>query len=215
MVGIRSIIWDWNGTLLNDTELCRSIINELLTKRKLATLSLEKYKEIFAFPVKEYYEKAGFDFAKEAFEIPADEFILSYNERVKGASLHQDAIKILAFAKDNYTQFIVSAMEHHSLNNLVKAHHIHHYFKSISGIDNHYAHSKTANAKRIISNHGLKPSEVCIIGDTIHDHEVSEAIGCDCILISNGHQSKKRLLSTGRSVFNSLTEFKSFLKKEK
>ena len=85
------------------------------------------------------------------------------------------------------------------------------YFKTISGINNHYAHSKTENAKALIFDHKIKPSSICLIGDTIHDHEVAESIGCECILISEGHQSKTKLKSTGRLVLNSLIELKSHL----
>ncbi len=211
MNGIKTIIWDWNGTLLDDAEICRSIINELLAARDLDELSLKKYKEIFTFPVKDYYQKAGFDFTKEAFEIPADEFMVSYHERIKIANLHQNAIEILAYAKNKYQQVIVSAMEHQSLNALIKKHNIHNYFHAISGINNHYAHSKTANAKQLISANGLTASEACLIGDTIHDYEVAESIGCECILIAKGHQSYERLASTGKIVLNSLIELKSYL----
>ncbi len=211
MTGIKTIIWDWNGTLLDDTEICRSIINELLIKRNIPSLSIEKYKQIFTFPVKDYYHKAGFDFSKEAFEIPADEFMVLYHERIKTASLHSNANLILTYAKNKYDQFILSAMEHKSLNALIEKHNIHHYFQAISGINNHYAHSKTANAKKLITDHGLKTSEACFIGDTIHDHEVAEEIGCECILISEGHQSKSRLQTTGRIVVNNLLELKSYL----
>ncbi len=211
MEGIKTIIWDWNGTLLDDAEICRNIINKLLTNRNIPSLSIEKYKQIFTFPVKDYYRKAGFDFSKEAFEIPADEFMFSYHKIIKTASLHKGTNIILNFAKKKYKQFIVSAMEQDSLVNLVQKHNIHHYFKDISGINNHYANGKTSIAKILISEYKLNPEEICIIGDTIHDHEVAEEIGCKCILIADGHQSMSRLAKTGRNVLNNLTELKSHL----
>ena len=59
---IAGIIWDWNGTLLNDMELCVHTINEMLQKRNLHELSVDEYKEVFSFPVKDYYQKIGFDY---------------------------------------------------------------------------------------------------------------------------------------------------------
>ena len=58
MENVNTIIWDWNGTLLNDTELCKNIVNNLLRERGKELLSTERYKEIFNFPVKDYYAKA-------------------------------------------------------------------------------------------------------------------------------------------------------------
>ena len=47
MKGIRTILWDWNGTLLNDTDICVASINELLQERNLPTLSREEYLQQF------------------------------------------------------------------------------------------------------------------------------------------------------------------------
>ena len=91
----RGIIWDWNGTLLNDTGLAVQTMNEMLEKRGLPTLSMEHYKSVFTFPVSNYYQKIGFDFQVEPFEIPANEFIVGYNDRLRSCSLHQDALLVL------------------------------------------------------------------------------------------------------------------------
>ena len=57
----ESIIWDWNGTLLNDVRIAIDSINYLLLDRKLVPLTLERYLEVFTFPVQNYYEQIGFD----------------------------------------------------------------------------------------------------------------------------------------------------------
>jgi phosphoglycolate phosphatase len=210
MNGIKTILWDWNGTLLDDTEICRQIVNGLLEKRNLPKLSIQKYQDIFTFPVKDYYEKAGFDFSKEEFKVPADEFIQAYHQKIDSAKLHDQTEQTLQFFKQKkHLQFIISAMEHNTLIQSIKDRNIFDYFEHISGINNHYAHSKTENAIRLIADHKLNPSEVCLIGDTIHDFEVAEVIECKCILVSNGHQSKDRLKTAGCPVLNSLAEIKN------
>lgn len=211
MNGIKTILWDWNGTLLDDTELCCSIINSLLDKRELKKLSIERYKDIFSFPVKDYYEKAGFDFSKEAFKIPTDEFINLYKMKVINANLHLQSQDILSrLATKQFQQIIVSAMEQNALLKSVKEKGIQQYFTEISGINNHYASSKTKNALALISKLKLNPEELCFIGDTVHDHEVAEELKCTCILIANGHQSKHRLRKTGSIVLNDLSELTNY-----
>ena len=64
----KHIIWDWNGTLLDDGWLFVDVMNTILKRRKMNTITLEKYREIFGFPVKNYYIKLGFDLEKEPFE---------------------------------------------------------------------------------------------------------------------------------------------------
>ena len=57
----------------------------------------------------------------------------------------------------------------------------------------------------------VNPSEILFIGDTIHDKDIADIIGSDCILIAKGHVSKKRLIETGARVFNELNEIKNWL----
>ena len=75
MQKIQTIVWDWNGTLLDDVELCRHTINRLLVKRGLKRLDLEQYRRVFQFPIIEYYRKAGFDLEAEPFEVLAHEYM--------------------------------------------------------------------------------------------------------------------------------------------
>ena len=63
----KHIIWDWNGTLLNDGWLFVDVMNSILRQRKMETITLEKYRNIFGFPIKDYYIKLGFDLEKESF----------------------------------------------------------------------------------------------------------------------------------------------------
>ena len=81
----KHIIWDWNGTLLNDTWLCVEGINNSLEKRSIDTITKEVYRRVFSFPVKDYYERLGFDFKKEPFEVAGDEFvdIEKYNQAIE------------------------------------------------------------------------------------------------------------------------------------
>lgn len=204
---IRTVIWDWNGTLLNDIDLCISTINNLLFKRNLPLIDVEKYKEVFSFPVKDYYERIGFDFQKEPFEIPAREFIDAYNRAVVSCNLHSEVLTVLEKLKQqDKQQIILSAMEQSALEMTLNQHQIMNYFDIVSGLDNHYAVSKLDNGKALIKKLQLNPSEICLIGDTTHDFEVAEALGCKCILVADGHQSEERLKETGCDVIGALSE---------
>ena len=72
------IIWDWNGTLFNDVELCANVMNLLLTQESLPNISIQRYKEIFTFPVVEYYKIAGHTFEKNSFEVLGKQFMDEY-----------------------------------------------------------------------------------------------------------------------------------------
>lgn len=203
-----SIIWDWNGTLLNDLDIVVGAINNLLGNRNLELLTIEKYLAVFTFPVREYYEQIGFDFTIEAFEIPAIEFITLYNKAVETCGLHVEVVPLLSRLQSaGYRQFILSAMEQEQLEKTVDDNGINHFFEDLSGLTNHFAVSKVANGISLIKKYGLNPERTLLVGDTIHDYEVAQAIGCNCVLVAKGHQSKERLLATGAHVLDSLGEF--------
>ena len=77
----KHIIWDWNGTLLDDAWLCVDIMDSMLKERSLGTLTLDRYQRLFEFPVIDYYRKLGFDFTKESFEKTGTEFINTIEDK--------------------------------------------------------------------------------------------------------------------------------------
>lgn len=209
---IKAIIWDWNGTLLNDVGICIDCINVLLRKRNLDLIDRKKYIDIFTFPVKDYYENAGFDFSKEDFEVPALEFIKLYHESLPLAKLHSCANDVLKHFKSiGLKQYVLSAMEHNSLLKSLKDNGIYNFFEHINGIDNHYAHSKLEIGKDLIKKVGFAPNEILLIGDTLHDKDVAEGLGVNFVLVAKGHQSKERLFKETPLVVDELLEVKELL----
>ena len=73
------ILWDWNGTLLDDVELCVDALNRLLARFGYPQrYDREQYRAIFGFPVQDYYARAGFDFARHSFDELARSFMEDY-----------------------------------------------------------------------------------------------------------------------------------------
>ena len=193
-----TIIWDWNGTLLDDLELSIKAVNILLKERDLPILTLDRYKDIFGFPVINYYEKSGFDFSKEPFEIPARQYVKLYASGESDLKLFPDVIDTLSFFKDNnYRQIVLSAMKEDNLRKMISNAGISHFFDGIFGIKDNYAREKVSIGKQVVENLDLNPEKCLMIGDTLHDAEVAEQCGFDCILYSGGHVAKQRLETTG------------------
>ncbi len=210
----KAIVWDWNGTLLDDTALCISCMNDLLSKRQLPSLDKARYREIFTFPVKEYYLRAGFDFSSERFEVPAMEFISLYYDRFSQAILHTEASRLLAkLKKMGFVQAVLSAMEHDSLENSLKEKGIERFFDIVTGINDHYAHSKLEIGKELVEKLGYPEEQILIIGDTLHDLEVAQGLGVEVLLVANGHQSRERLLQKTPDVIENLTELSGLFDK--
>ena len=217
IINYQHIIWDWNGTLLNDVKLCADIMNNLLKTRSLPTITLEKYREIFTFPVKDYYIKAGHDFVSESFEEISVKFIDEYENRKAGCALYPLAVEVLEiFHSLKIKQHLLSAYKQNNLKDIIKHYEIEEYFHSVRGLDHIYADGKMELGKQLmndISSNG-KESKILLIGDTIHDYEVAQGLNTDCILVSNGHQNNEKLKSLNIPVYNNLEEIFLLLKEE-
>jgi len=201
----KHIIWDWNGTLFNDVELCVKLINSVLTKRDLPALSVEQYRSIFTFPVKDYYALAGLDFTKYSFEELGKEWMDEYQERRFEVGLHSNAEEVLNKIHSNgIEQSILSAYKHDTLLELITHFNLNRFFTHLTGLDHIYATSKLELGKDLMKKLNHLNSNVLLIGDTVHDFEVAQAMKIGCILIAEGHQSKEKLLPCGVDVYDSL-----------
>lgn len=208
MENVKQIIWDWNGTLLNDMEMCVEVINEMLPNYNLKTISIAHYKEIFGFPVKDYYRKIGFNFEQNPFEVVGLEFMDAYFKRLDNCPLFEDAMPVLEYFKNQgLNQLVLSAMEDVALEKSIVQKGIRRFFSKVQGINNHLARGKEELAKGLIKKSGFSASESLVIGDTLHDLQVAKAIGSPCVLIAQGHISKERLIKAHPLVFDSLTDF--------
>jgi len=212
MNNYKHIIWDWNGTLLDDVGLCVDIVNEILLKKNLSSLSLDKYRNIFTFPIKDYYIRAGFDFTQYSFEEVGQEWMREYERRRTECVLHSHAKEILFLLKrKNINQSILSAYPHSTLIEIISFFNLNDFFTHIIGLNNIYATSKVDLGKELMKKIRNGKESILLVGDTEHDFEVSKEIGADCILIANGHQSKEKLLNCDAQVFDSIEEFGSML----
>lgn len=210
----QHIIWDWNGTIIDDAWLCVDVMNGVLARRNMPTITLEKYQEVFDFPVINYYRRLGFDFEEEPFEVSGTEFIVNYEKRRHEISLHPGAKRTLEAVRGiGITQSLLSAYKQETLEELTNELNVRQFFINVVGLDDHYAHSKIESGKKWIAELGSRydPEVILFGGDTVHDHEVAEAMGVDCILIAGGHHRRERLETCLVPVLDSLPEVVTLL----
>lgn len=203
---MKYIIFDFNGTILDDVDVGVKCINELVKKYlSRPYISKEEYLDIFDFPVIDYYRKAGFDFSDISFEIIGSEWMNLYNSYKDDYQLMDGVIDILkANIEKGYKNIILSASKLENLLKQCEELGIRDYFDEILGIDNIYATSKEYIALEWIRD---KNSDDCIfIGDTLHDMDVADVMGVKSYLVAKGHQSKEKLLSKCDRVYDSIEE---------
>jgi phosphoglycolate phosphatase len=204
----KYIFLDFNGTVLDDVDLCLNLLNTMLVEKKHKALNLVEYKNVFTFPIIEYYKKAGFDFVGYTFNELADYFIVEYTKRnVTEASIYPDFSYFMdEVKKKGYKVVLCSASKKVLLIDQLKEFDIYDRFDDVIGLDDHFAVSKLELAKEYIKNKKVDLANSYFIGDTTHDAEVGVECGLNVLLIERGHQSKEVLNSTKKPVLSSFVD---------
>lgn len=206
----KYIIWDWNGTILDDPQLNLEVVNTLLQRRGRRLIrDITEYQEKFQFPIIKFYESLDFDLENEKFEDIAKEYVFEFDERFYELEIFPDAEStIREFKFKGIEQIVLSQTEQRWLEKQVNFHSVDYLFTELLGARDIYVKGKVGIALEWITKNDIDTAQVLMVGDTLHDFEVAQNIGCDCILIARGHYSKERLLSAGVLVLDSIEELR-------
>jgi phosphoglycolate phosphatase len=204
---IEHVIWDWNGTLLDDHAHCVTVINAMLRDEGLPETDAARARALFDFPIVTFYERLGFSLGGGSWERLAVRFIADYAGGVDGCGLRAHVLNALrTLATSGRTSSILSAAHRASIEPLLDRHGIREYFTDVVALDNHYAGGKVEVGVAWMRARGLDPARTLLVGDTAHDHEVASAMGVGCILVAGGHHARDRLEACGCPVVDGIDE---------
>jgi len=190
---VTDILWDWNGTLLDDTQAALDTLNAMLAKRGAGSIGMGYYRDHFGFPVRPFYEHIGMDLAHEDWDALAREYHEIYSRQPK--QLNAGAREALELVKaKGARQSVVSALRQDLLDDDLARFGVGDFMAFAYGTDNLDGSSKLTRAKDLMARLGNPdPRGVVIIGDAFHDKEVADALGIGCILHSQGSHAGWRL----------------------
>lgn len=209
---MKYIFLDFNGTIINDVQLCLDLLNEILRSQGKRELNIEEYKNVFTFPVKKYYEAAGVDFSIESFESLTQKFILKYQPASMHCGLYEGLIETVKLLREKGYHFVIlSASEKNNLLEQCTHYGLVPYFDAILGIDNIHAASKVDIALGYLKREGIEGKDILFVGDTLHDLEVAKRLGAECFLVSCGHQSVEVLSQGNTRIIGSVAELSQIL----
>jgi len=192
---MRYILWDWNGTLLDDTQAALDTLNAMLAERGAKPIGMGFYRDTFAFPVKPFYESIGMVLENEDWAALAREYHEIYAAQPK--ALNRETLAALEKVKAaGARQSIISALRQDLLDEVTAATGVAPYMECIYGTDNLDGSSKLDRALELMSAIAPKTGptpDVVLIGDALHDKEVADALGIRCVLCAQGSHAGWRL----------------------
>ena len=205
------LVLDFNGTIIDDVDLCLNILNHLLEERNYKKVSLEEYKHIFTFPIKNYYINAGFDLEKYSFTSISNEFISLYQKASLNCKLYEGINELIDKCNNNRIKVVLlSASQIDNLKEQTDHFGLSEKFEAILGTSTIEAASKVEIGKNYFKD--KQDKKILFVGDTTHDAEVASAIGADALLITHGHQARDVLLKANPlKVIDSFKEVEDIL----
>ena len=187
------VVWDFNGTILDDVDACIKSANTLLSAYDLPLIeSKESYRKVFGFPIIDSYRRLGFDFDKLPYSELAVEWVAYYLENSKTSTVYEGLVEVFEAVKARgLSQWILSATEKQMLTGQIESLGIRSYFDGILGLENIQAYSKREVGVQWRAQN--PDARILMVGDTDHDAGVAAAMGADCILLTTGHQNRATL----------------------
>ncbi|MGM9941222.1 MAG: HAD family hydrolase [Bulleidia sp.] len=207
---MKTYIFDYNGTILDDAQISVDCENVMLQERGLPYgYTLQDYRSMYDNDMVAYYRRLGYTFENETFADVADEFTRLYMERFEQCGLCEGVLELLESIRNNHDQCVILSSCHdgllHEQCDLLG---ISGYFIEIMGIDNYLGGSKVDIGRHWMIRSGVRPEDCVYFGDTLADLYTAQAIGVEKMYsVSSGHQSYQRLVQANRNTLKSLKEY--------
>ena len=203
------VVWDWNGTLLDDNRIVLAAVNEVCAGFGRPDLTWVEWQTAYARPMRVSYETILARVLDEEEWARVDKL---YHERYD-ALLHSCGLAagvpdvLRQWTESGRTQSLLSMWFHTRLTPTIEQFGLTQYFTRIDGLAAEVGGgSKAYSLIQHLEAQNLNPAEVVLIGDVVDDAQAAQAAGAQCILVTTGAMTRHALETTGAPVTNSITE---------
>lgn len=210
---VRHVVWDWNGTLVDDFEVIVSATNAACSQVVGRSVSAAEYRAHFTRPVHKFYERLlGRPVTPDEWDDMNAAFHRSYLELRASCALAPDADAALtAVTASGRTQSLLSLWTHEELVKVVAEVGLAEHFLRLDGMrglsdggpkDRHLRD----HLERMADDLGrdLDPKQILLIGDSLDDAAAAAAVGARCVLVEGGSHDAADLAASGDPVASSL-----------
>lgn len=202
------VVWDWNGTLLDDLSVVIEASNVGLRQFGVGPLDEDLYRDHFTRPVRAFYDSLfGRPITDEGWASLNETFHAEYMARADRARLTHDAVEALdAVSGEPGRQSLLSMSPQDWLEGIVSRKGLTERFSLISGLSGETGGLKAAHMKEHMEALGVKPASVVVIGDTPDDATAARHVGARVVLYDGGSHHLPVLQQTDAPVAHSLVE---------
>lgn len=193
MLKYTHVIWDWNGTLLNDLSASLASVNDMLDLRGMPHIDADFYKECIGVPIRKFYDRV-FDMEKEDYSVIIRQYNEGYLRHLADCGLTRGAREAIEyFCSCGINQAVVSSSNNDQLCANIIKYGLDGCFDAVLGSADFYAGSKIDRAKDYLEKTDGKSGRILVVGDLEHDSDMAKELGADCVLLTSGHEHISRL----------------------
>ena len=200
----KHLVWDWNGTLLDDLSLVVSATNRTFEQVGGRLVDADEHRRRFRRPVAEFYAEI-LERAVDAEEFEELDRIFHDAYRVGLTSMSLAADAEAAIREWPGSQSLLSMWFH---DELVPAVHTYGLTKVFTRIDGRPTEVdgglKAGHLARHLAEQQIAGTDTVLIGDSIDDAEAAESVGAAVVLYTGGFTDPERLRASGRPVADTL-----------
>ncbi len=199
------IVWDWNGTLLDDLTLVVTATNASLASLGGGPVTAEEHRRDFRRPIDAYYSGVlGRELHPDDFAKVDSVFHATYTDGLGTCVLSADALTSLRSWRG--TQSLLSLWFHDQLVPTVDRYALTAYFRRVDGLraavgGGHKAPHLAAHLAAL----DLDGPDCLLIGDSVDDAVAAASVGARCVLYAGGFTDRDRLAEVGVPVVDSLS----------
>ncbi|MEV1287110.1 HAD hydrolase-like protein [Micromonospora sp. NPDC049679] len=199
------LVWDWNGTLLNDLNLVVSSTNVAFASVAGPTVTAAEHRVQFRRPVSAYYaEVLGRAVDTDEFGRLDMIFHDAYRNGLTTCELADDATT--AMQSWSGTQSLLSMWFHDELVPVVEAYGLAASFRRVDGLRAAVGGDRKAeHLARHLDALDVDGRSAVLIGDSLDDADAAESVGAGCVLYAGGFTDPDRLRASGWPVADTLT----------
>ncbi|RKE19316.1 HAD family hydrolase [Streptomyces sp. TLI_171] len=204
------IVWDWNGTLLQDMTAVLGASNAAFATVGIAPMTLEEYRAQYEIPIPRFYERLLGRIPTAAEWLALDDaFHVKYLELFPGCGLTPGVEQLLAgWAAGGRSQSVLSMYEHEKLLPAVDGFGLTSHFLRVDGRRGESGGRKAGHLAAHLEALGgeIDRGRTVLIGDAADDAEAALSAGIKSVLYTGGSHTREKLLPVGVPVVDSLAE---------